>query len=182
MSSSWHTCVTSSVKTHKTSTNPSAVQNLEPVLRACPELQKLNLASCALLGENALDALLPAGARGSPSPSFTQVLPTYKATPFLCMIMARGCIQSVTCLHVRPCICLTREPYQVKPNGRRGWLTRHCLDAGVEGQRAGCQLLQSAHQHHHQPSHPSHHPRGEDACAGRPRLSCTAFEAKATFL
>ena len=41
------------------------VQNLEPVLRACPELQKLNLASCALLGQSALDALLPAGA-GSP--------------------------------------------------------------------------------------------------------------------
>ena len=38
------------------------VQNLEPVLRACPELQKLNLASCALLGQSALDALLPAGA------------------------------------------------------------------------------------------------------------------------
>ena len=38
------------------------MQNLEPVLRACPELQKLNLASCALLGQSALDALLPAGA------------------------------------------------------------------------------------------------------------------------
>ena len=41
------------------------VQNLEPVLRACPELQKLNLASCALLGQRALDALLPAGAGSS---------------------------------------------------------------------------------------------------------------------
>ena len=41
------------------------VQNLEPVLRACPELQKLNLASCALLGQSALDALLPAGAGSS---------------------------------------------------------------------------------------------------------------------
>ena len=49
------------------------MQNLEPVLRACPELQKLNLASCALLGENALDALLPAGSGASHSPSFTQV-------------------------------------------------------------------------------------------------------------
>ena len=57
-------------------TSDCGVQNLEPVLSACPELQKLNLASCALLGENALDALLPAGARGSPSRTFTQVAPS----------------------------------------------------------------------------------------------------------
>ena len=49
------------------------VQNLEPVLRACPELQKLNLASCALLGQSALDALLPGGAGSSQYPSRQQV-------------------------------------------------------------------------------------------------------------
>lgn len=69
----WHFCAM-----HTVSGNPGdvciPVQNLEPVLRACPELQTLNLASCAMLGENALDALLPGCAWHLQSPGFRQVL------------------------------------------------------------------------------------------------------------
>ncbi len=50
------------------------MQNVEPVLRACPELQKLNLASCRMLGENALDALLPAASGSAQMLSQTQVI------------------------------------------------------------------------------------------------------------
>ena len=52
-----------------------SLQNVEPVLRACPELQKLNLASCRMLGENALDALLPAASGGPQMLNQIQVIP-----------------------------------------------------------------------------------------------------------
>lgn len=58
-----------------------SLQNVEPVLRACPELQKLNLASCRMLGENALDALLPAASGGPQMLNQIQVISSSVHSP-----------------------------------------------------------------------------------------------------
>ena len=58
-----------------------SLQNVEPVLRACPELQKLNLASCGMLGENALDALLPAASGGHQMLNQIQVISSSVHSP-----------------------------------------------------------------------------------------------------